>query len=71
MSFEAETRKWVSVLDEVGLVGAGGVDRGSGRGLRAAAGHGIDTAEHCAEDTHRQLQRRRMLAQCSVWVGGS
>ena len=49
-------------LDEVGLVGARSVERGSSRGLLAAAGGEVDAAEHCPEGGHGQLQRRRYVS---------
>lgn len=43
------------VLDEVGLIRAGSVDGGSSRGLAAAAGSEVDTAEEGAKNTHGKL----------------
>lgn len=48
------------VLDEVGLVGAGSVDRGSGSGLLAAATQGdVGATEERGQGGHRELKNRR------------
>lgn len=56
------------LLDEVGLVGAGGIDwRGStgGGGLSSAAAGGGDgdTAEKRGEDAHGEVLRSNLLAE--------
>lgn len=62
-----EIRSWqLDILDEVLLALAGGVDgRALGDDLLAAAGQEEDTAEHCAEDTHRELLCAR-VSQCAI-----
>lgn len=52
-------------LDEVGLVGAGCVDGGSGSGLGLAAAGAVESAaEEGREDAHGQLRGRKV----SLWM---